>query len=358
MKYSFYNDYSEGAHPQILEALTATNFIQETGYGEDSFSLKAAQLIKDKLASASADIHLVSNGTQANFIVLAALLRPHESVIAATTGHINVHEAGAVEAAGHKINTIPTTDGKITPKQIEEIVLLHSDEHMVKPKIVYISQPTELGTIYGKQELKDISAVCKEHNLYLYLDGARLGSALMSRYNDSSLEDIAKFVDAFYIGGTKNGALLGEAIVILNPDLQKDFRYFIKQRGALLAKGRVLGIQFVELFKDNLYFSLATHANTMANKLADGIENLNYKFLTDSPTNQIFPILPNSIIAELEKMYGFYVWSKIDGSHSAIRLVTSWATKEEVVQIFIKDLASLTESNLTGKKSMMKNSAQ
>ncbi len=341
MKYSFYNDYSEGAHQRILDALVATNLVQETGYGEDSFSLKAAGLIKAKLNSPHAAVHLVSNGTQPNFIVLTAMLRPHESVIAATTGHINIHEAGAVEASGHKINTIPTKTGKITAEQIEEVVAQHTDEHMVKPRAVYISQSTELGIVYTKQELEEIAAACKRHNLYFYLDGARLGSALTSEGNNLSLPDIANLVDVFYIGGTKNGALLGEAIVILNADLQKDFRYFIKQRGALLAKGRALGVQFLELFKDDLYFDLARHANVMAHKLSKGIKSLGYMFLTESSTNQIFPILPNSVIVELEKRYGFYVWSKTDESNSSIRLVTSWATKEESVESFLKDLNAL-----------------
>ncbi len=338
MKYSFYNDYSEGAHPRILDALVATNLGQEAGYGKDIFSLRAAELIKTRVKAQHAAVHFVSNGTQANTIVLTAMLRPYESVIAAASGHINIHEAGAVEAAGRKINTITTATGKINAQQIEEVVLQHTDEHMVRPRAVYISQATELGTVYAKQELEAIAGVCKKYNLYFYLDGARLGSALMSMENDFSLADIANLVDVFYIGGTKNGALLGEAIVILNADLQKDFRYFIKQRGALLAKGRILGIQFLELFKDNLYDDLAKHANVMANKLSEGIKSLGYEFLTESSTNQIFPILPNTVITELEKEYGFYVWLKIDENNSSIRLVTSWATKEVSVKDFLTDL--------------------
>lgn len=344
LKYSFYNDYSEGAHPRILNALAATNLQQETGYGEDTFSLEAAELIKAKVGVPQAAVYLVSNGTQANFIVLSSLLRPHESVVAATTAHIHVHEAGAVEATGHKINTISTPDGKITAGQVKDIVAQHTDEHMVKPKVVYISQPTELGTVYSKQEIEAIAEVCKQHDLFFYVDGARLGSALVSKESDCSLQDIAKLADIFYIGGTKNGALLGEAIVIVTPALQEDFRYFLKQRGALLAKGRVLGVQLRELFRGDLYIELAKHANAMASTLSEGIKNLGFKFLTESSTNQIFPILPNAVITELERMYGFYIWNKTDEHHSAIRLVTSWATKEDAVDDFLNDLKKMTVS--------------
>lgn len=341
MKYSFYNDYSEGAHPNILEALQKTNLDQETGYGEDSISIEASRLIKEKLENPNANIHFVSGGTQANLIVLASILKPFESVIAANTGHIFVHEAGAIEATGHKINIIESTDGKIKPEQIQSVCDYHSDEHMVKPKIVFISNSTEVGTIYKKEELKNISEVCKKNDLYLYLDGARLGSALSSTENDMTLAELSTLVDIFYIGGTKNGALLGEAIVINNEKLNESFRFHLKQRGALLAKGRILGIQFLELFKNNLYFDLSKHANDMASKLVVGITEQGYKFLTDSSTNQIFPIFPNSLIEKLKESYGFYVWSKIDDENSSIRLVTSWATKQEAVDMFIEDLKAL-----------------
>lgn len=341
-KYSFFNDYSEGAHPNILEALQKTNLTQETGYGEDSISIEASKLIKEKLENPNANIHFVSGGTQSNLIVLASMLKTFECVISANTGHIFVHEAGAIEATGHKIVTIDTPNGKIKPEQIQSVCDYHSDEHMVKPKVVFISNSTEVGTIYKKQELKDISEVCKKNNLYLYLDGARLGSALSSVSNDMTLADISSLVDIFYIGGTKNGALLGEAIVINNEKLNENFRFHLKQRGALLAKGRVLGIQFLELFKNDLYFDLSKRANEMASKLIAGILEQGYKFLTDSSTNQIFPIFPNALIEKLKELYGFYVWSKIDDENSSIRLVTSWATKQEAVEMFIEDLKVLS----------------
>lgn len=336
-KYLFFNDYSEGAHPKILEALQKTNLDQETGYGLDSISLKAADLIRAK-CMADVDVHFVSGGTQANLLMLAMMMRPHESVIAADSGHINVHEAGAIEATGHKINTVPNVDGKLTVSGIEGVVGSHRDEHMVKPKVVFVSHSTELGTIYLKRELEEISAYCRSNGLYLYLDGARLGSALCSQEADFDLAYIAGLVDAFYIGGTKNGALLGEAIVIVNKDLKREFRYHLKQRGALLAKGRVLGAQFLALFEDDLYFQLATHANAMADKLRDGLSG--FDFLVKSSTNQVFPILPNKVIEEMQKLYGFYLWAKVDKERSAVRLVTSWATKEEMVAEFLKDLRS------------------
>lgn len=341
MKYSFYNDYSEGAHQNILNALAETNLVQETGYGEDSFSLQAGALIKEKTGNPDSEVHFVSGGTQANLIVLASILKPFEAVIAVNTGHICVHEAGAIEATGHKICTVMSKDGKIRPEQIQAVYDEHSDEHMVKPRVVFVSHSTEVGTIYLKHELQDISEVCKRNGLYLYLDGARLGSALTSTQSDMSLAEVSSLVDAFYIGGTKNGALLGEAIVINNNQLKVNFRYHLKQRGALLAKGRVLGVQFLELFKNDLYFELAKHANEMAGKLTQGIREQGYEFLTDSATNQIFPIFPNILIEKLKDLYGFYIWSKIDDGKSSIRLVTSWATKEEAIDGFLEDLKTV-----------------
>jgi threonine aldolase len=339
IQYSFQNDYSEGAHPRILEALTKTNFDQQPGYGEDRYCLDAAHLIRRVSASPDADVHFVSGGTQANLILLSSCLRSYESVIAVDSGHILVHETGSIEATGHKIHGVKGQNGKVTVAEIENVVSLHgTDEHMVHPRIVYISHSTEIGTIYSAKELKDISATCKKLNLYLYLDGARLGSALTSTSADLDMKELSSLVDAFYIGGTKNGALLGEALVINHPRLKPDFRYFIKQRGGLLSKGRVLGIQFLELFKDDLFFDLARHANTMASKLAAGISALGYGFQSDSPTNQIFPIFPNAVIRKLNESYHFYVWNKIDSDHSAVRLVTSWATPEKAIDGFLAEL--------------------
>jgi len=340
-KYSFYNDYSEGAHPRLLEIIQKTNFHQQSGYGEDELCVEAARLIQDKLNSSNAAVHFLSGGTQANLIALASALKPFESVIAATSAHIHVHEAGAVEATGHKINVVPTEDGKLTPDQILEVVDQHTDEHMVRPRLVFISNATELGTIYMKAELEQISEFCRTKNLYLYMDGARIGSALTSEFSDLSLPDLAKLLDMFYIGGTKNGALLGEALVINNPVLQADFRYHLKQHGALLAKGRVLGSQFLGLFQDDLFFELASHANAMAMKLAHQISAMGFQFLAPPTTNQIFPILPNSIIQRLQQAYGFYVWTRVDQERSAVRLVTSWSTPEARVDEFNLDLHKL-----------------
>ena len=336
--YSFKNDYSEGAHPRILKALMESNFEQAEGYGEDGYTLKAVELIKQRIGRNDIDIHLLSGGTQTNLIAISAFLRPHEAAIAANTGHILVHETGAIEATGHKIIFIEVDDGKLKASDIKAALDLHTDEHMVKPKLVYISNSTEIGSIYHKDELEQISAFCKDNNLYLFMDGARLGSALCSEGNDLELSDLVTLVDAFYIGGTKNGALLGEALVICSDPLKEDFRYHMKQKGALLAKGRLLGIQFIELFTDDLFFDLAKHANKMAGLLRNEISKAGFRFLVDSPSNQLFPILPNQLITELQKNYLFHVWSKADEDHSAIRLVTSWATKEEAVLAFIEDM--------------------
>ncbi len=341
-KYSFQNDYSEGAHPRILEALSRTNLTQQIGYSEDEYCLSAAQKIRALVGNPEVDVHFVSGGTQANLLVLSSCLRPFESVIAVDSGHICVHETGAVEATGHKVHHTKGKDGKVTPADIQTVVEEHYFEHMVKPRAVYISQSTEIGTIYSAAELGELSALCRKLGLFLYMDGARLGSALTSSKADLDLKAIGSLVDAFYIGGTKNGALIGEAIVITNPVLKPDFRYCIKQRGALLAKGRLLGIQFDELFKDTLYFDLARHANLMAERLTEGMKSLGYTFLTDSPTNQIFPILPNAINARLQQDYMFYDWVKIDKNNTAVRLVTSWAITESVVDEFLSDLRAIS----------------
>lgn len=336
--YSFKNDYSEGAHSRILNALVETNLEQTDGYGTDQYTERSVNLLKKKIDREEVDIHLLVGGTQVNLTAISAFLRPHQAAIGADTSHINCHETGAIEATGHKVITMKTNDGKLTPNLIQNVVDSHSDEHMVQPKLVYISNSTELGTLYTKAELIDLHDCCKRNKLLLYLDGARLGSALVAEENDLTLADIAKLVDAFYIGGTKNGALFGEALVICNDELKEDFRYFIKQKGGLLAKGRLLGIQFEELFKDDLYFELAKHANKMALMLKGAIVNEGYKFLTESFTNQQFPIFPNNLIEKLSEKYSFNIERVIDSNYTAIRLVTSWATKEEIVLEFIEDL--------------------
>lgn len=334
-RFRFNNDYSEGAHPQILELMARSNLNQEEGYGNDSLCRQAEQLLKGAIGNERAAIHFVSGGTQANLIALASMLKPYESVISATTGHIFVHEAGAIEATGHKINVVEAADGKLTADQVRQVVAQHTDEHMVMPRVVFISNSTELGTVYTKAELESLRRACTEKHLYLYLDGARLGPALASAGADLTLADVARLVDMFYLGGTKNGALLGEAVVICNEALQPDFRFHVKQRGGLLAKGSVLGAQFVALFSGGLYFELARHANAMAQRLAGGLRALGYSFLTDSTTNLIFPILPNPLVRFLEGRYGFHVIAPVGEAQSVVRLVTSWATPAEKVDEFI-----------------------
>lgn len=338
---SFANDYSEGAHPRILEMMGRTNLEQNDGYGLDAHSEKARQLIKRAVGREDISIHFLTGGTQTNLMAISSMLRPHQAVIAASTGHINVHECGAIEATGHKVLTWHCEDGRLTPEGICRLLSEHTTEHMVMPKMVYLSDSTELGTIYTKAQLTDIHNCCREHGLYLFLDGARIGAALMAEGSDLTLQDLASLTDAFYIGGTKNGALLGEAYVICNPAFDEDFRYQMKQKGAMLAKGFIIGIQYEALFEDNLYFELAAHANQMAQKLKDGMLGMGVKFLVDSPTNQQFPILDNRLIRQLEQKFLFHTERVIDETHTCIRLVTSWATKESYVEDFLKNLLTL-----------------
>lgn len=342
--YSFTNDYSEGCHPAILEALNETNMVQQTGYGEDIYTLQAVDRIKNLIHDDQAVVHLVAGGTIANLLVLASILKPFESIISAETGHINTHEAGAIEATGHKIETVKTSDGKLSVEDIKPLLEKFPLYHTVRPRVIYISNSTEIGTTYNKQELTLLSEFCKSANLILFMDGARLPSALTASSNDLTLSDIARLTDIFYIGGTKCGALLGEAIVITNETLKTDFAYHIKQRGAMMAKGRILGIQFVTLLKDNLIFELARHANDMARKISSVIRLQGFSFLTESDTNQIFPILPNGLIEELSQKYNFYIWEKIDSKHSAIRIITSWATPCDKVDMFIEDIIKSTDN--------------
>lgn len=339
--YSFRNDYSEGAHPDILKRLLDMNQCQNVGYGEDALCEHTKQMLKEKLQSEDCDIHFLVGGTQANLTVIAAALRPYEAVIAVDSGHINVHETGAVEATGHKVLIADSVDGKITPEGIRKAVHLHEDEHMVKPAMVYISNATEIGTIYHREELTQIAAVCREYGLYLFMDGARMGAALAAEDNDVSFADLCTYCDVFYLGGTKNGALFGEAVVIVNDELKKDFRYMIKQRGGMLAKGWLLGVQFAALFEGNRYIEIAAHANRMAQKLQDAMEACGLPFFIKTTTNQIFPILPNILIEELQKEYAFQVWEAMDETHTAMRFVTSWATEEKEVDRFIEFVNAL-----------------
>lgn len=339
--YSFRNDYSEGAHSDILKRLLDMNQCQNVGYGEDALCEHAKQMLKEKLQCEDCDIHFLVGGTQANLTVIAAALRPYEAVIAVDSGHINVHETGAVEATGHKVLIAESVDGKITPEGIRKAVHLHEDEHMVKPAMVYISNATEIGTIYHREDLTQIAAVCREYGLYLFMDGARMGAALAAEDNDVSFADLCTYCDVFYLGGTKNGALFGEAVVIVNDELKKDFRYMIKQRGGMLAKGWLLGVQFAALFEGNRYIEIAAHANRMAQKLQDAMEACGLPFFIKTTTNQIFPILPNMLIEELQKEYAFQVWETMDETHTAMRFVTSWATEEKEVDRFIEFVNAL-----------------
>jgi len=337
MKFSFKNDYSGGCHPNILEALLHSNTNQQAGYGEDDYSLKAKNLIREKINNPDADVYFVSGGTQANLIVISSILRPYQCAVSASTGHILNNETGAIEATGHKILSIETEDGKLKAADIQTVLDSHRNvPHQVMPKLVYISNSTELGTIYKKQELEELSDFCRKNNLYLFLDGARLGHAITSEISDLSLEDIAKLTDVFYLGGTKNGALIGEAIIINNTSLQQDFAFNIKQKGALLAKGRLLGIQFLELMKNDLYFDLAKHANQQAMKIKNALLEKGTVFLSDTYTNQIFPVLNHDMIDILSEKFDFYIWKNIDENSSAIRLITSWSTTDDAVQDFIR----------------------
>ncbi len=342
MKYSFKNDYSEGCHPKVIENLAIANSSQQNGYGLDDFCKQAEQLILKNCRTTNAKIFFVSGGTLANLLVIDALLKPFEAVISADSGHINLNEAGAIEDTGHKILSIISKDGKLSPEMI--LPILESTQnfpHQVKPKMVYISNSTELGTIYSKNEIENLSKFCKQHNLYFFVDGARLGHALTSTKSDLSLEDLAKNTDVFYIGGTKNGAMFGEAIVVNTPDIMHDFPFYIKQKGGLLAKGRFLGIQFMTLFSDGLYFSLAQKANLQAEKLKNKFHSKGFSFLTETYTNQIFPILNAKQIEQLSVNFEFYVWEKLNDNQSAIRLVTSWATPDHVIDFFVSEIEKL-----------------
>lgn len=337
--YSFKNDYSLGCHPAILKALTASNMQQEDGYGRDCFSQKAVALIRRKIQNENADVYFVSGGTQANLISIASILRPHESVICATTGHINFEEAGAIEATGHKVLTIDCEDGKLTPEKIQQLLTLHGQApHYLKPALVYLANSTEIGTVYSKDELEAISRFCQSKNLYLYLDGARLASAVMAENAGLTLADVAALTDFFYIGGTKIGAFLGEAIVIVNDRLKQDFHYHIKQRGGMLAKGRLLGIQFLTLFENDLYFTLGKHVNDTAQKIARSLAAMGVEFFTQSTSNQIFPIFPTAVALKIQQQYDCYTWTQLDKDRTVIRLVTSWSTQESEVEEFIKEV--------------------
>lgn len=339
----FESDYLEGALPQIMYRLMSTNFEQTAGYGCDPYCESARELIKKECAAPDADIHFLAGGTQTNMTVIAAALRPHQGVLAAETAHIEAHETGAIEATGHKVITLDSTDGKINAKQVEDYVLRHradeSFEHIVQPAMVYISQPTETGTVYTLSELEELSAVCRRLGILLYVDGARLACALACE-GTPKLPDLARLCDVFYIGGTKHGTLFGEAVVILNDALKKDFRYIIKQHGGMLAKGRLLGLQFDELFSDGSYYEVGRNEVRLAQKIADAFKKKGIELYYDSPTNQIFPVLSDEQIMKLSETYSFSVQGKTPGG-TVTRFCTSWATTDAVADKLIKDIEEL-----------------
>ena len=341
----FNNDYNHGAHNAIIQAIGEINTESYAGYGEDEWCQKGADEIRKYLGGADVDIHFMVGGTPANITVMTAALRPYESVICAENGHINHHEAGSIEHTGHKILSVPAKEGKLTAEAVRETAAHYYDhgqvEFLTAPKIVFLSSPSEYGTIYSKKELLEIRKVCDQYNMYLYVDGARLGYWLSCSACDVTLEDLAWIADVFYIGGTKCGALFGEALVIVNEELKKDFRYMIKQRGGLLAKGRLLGIQFLGLFENENFEKAAKHANNMAGKLQNAFIQKKIPLFISTTTNQIFPILTNIQMDILSKKYAFQIWEKLDNEHTAVRFVTSWATKEEAVEECIQDILRL-----------------
>ncbi|KAL3292044.1 threonine aldolase [Colletotrichum asianum] len=336
-RYSFLDDYSEGAHPALLKAIIATNTTQETGYGGDTCCEVARGHIRRHLGRADVGIFFVPSGTSANAISIAACLRPHEAVIAASSGHIVTRETGAVEASGHKIINVPPLDGgKLTPASIQRAV---DDNwhfpHMAKPRLVYISNATEIGTVYSKAELAAIKQICEANGLLLFLDGARIGTALASPANDMTLRDILDLTDIFWIGGTKNGALLGEAVVVKDARLASEFEFYVKQHGSLLAKSRVMGAQFAELFREELYFDLARQANLCAARLSAGIAAAGFGVYAVTQTNQVFAVLPVGLIAALQERFVFYVWEKRGDGEAVVRLLTTWATEVGEVERFV-----------------------
>lgn len=342
-RYSFSDDYSEGAHPQVLDAVVHANGKQQVAYGNDEYSNEARRLIRAKLSATEDEvaIHFVPTGTAANLICIASCLRPYEAVVTADSGHITCKEAGAIEATGHKLITVAGVNGKLTAANLEKAVRQNQAfPHMAKPRLVYISNATETGTIYTKNELESIRAVCNAWNLLLHMDGARIGVALSAQANDFTLRDIVDLVDIFWMSGTKMGALFGEAVVVRN-HISEGFAFHIKQHGALMAKGRVMGAQFAELFRGDLYFQMSAHANSMAKRVSDHFEQLGYPLFAATYTNQVFAILPQHVVDRLQERFSFYIWEQLD-DRAVIRIVTSWATSPSAVDDFNASLKKLS----------------
>ncbi len=338
-------DYVEGCHPKIMEALSATNMEQTPGYGTDEYCESAKKRILAACDSKDADVHFLVGGTQTNLTVIASILKPYQGVLSADEGHIACHETGAIEATGHKVIALPSKEGKISGEQVRKYCEGHyadnSREHIVQPGMVYVSFPTESGTLYTKNQLRELSEVCHKYGLPLFLDGARMGYGITCPENDLTLKDIAELCDVFYIGGTKCGALFGEALVITMDSLKKDFRYMIKQRGGMLAKGRLLGIQFDVLFKDNLYFDICSQAVNYALEIRRAFENKGIKMYGNSATNQQFPILTDKQLQHFQGKYAYEVWGKYDIHHTIVRFCTSWATKRENLEALLEDIKKL-----------------
>ena len=338
-------DYTEGAHPRVLSRLAETNMDQTPGYGEDEYCNAARDCIRRLCGCPDAEVQFLVGGTQTNLTVISSLLRPYEGVISADTGHINIHETGAVEATGHKVLALPHRDGKLTGEMVRTAWEAHindtTHEHMARPGMVYISHPTENGTLYSLEELTALSEVCRQIGLPLFLDGARLGYGLAAKGSDLNLSDIARLCDVFYIGGTKVGALFGEAVVMKNPALCPNFRYMIKQRGGMLAKGRLLGLQFLTLLEDGLYFDIAQSAVKLAERIREALQAKGIPFLFETRANQLFPIFTDAELKTLSEKYAFSYWQRVDESRSAVRICTSWATTGENVEKLIADIAAL-----------------
>ena len=330
---SFESDYTTGAHPEILRKLTETNMEMMSGYGSDRYCISAREKIRAACGSQEADVQFLTAGTQTNALVISMMLKDYEGVIAAQTGHINVHEAGAIENTGHKVMTLPQHNGRIDPEELETYVRdYYQDEtyeHMVFPGMVYISHPTEYGTLYRRAELEKLSEICSRYNMKLYMDGARLGYGLASLQTDVTLQDITRLCDVFYIGGTKVGALCGEAVVFTRNNTPDHFLNLIKRRGALLAKGRLLGVQFDTLFTDDLYFKISRHAVDKAEELKQIFRDKGYEFFLESPTNQQFVIIGNNKMEKLKEKVAFGFWEKYDGEHTVVRFATSWSTTDQ-----------------------------
>ncbi len=350
-KYIFKIDYADGAHESVIKALTQLNSGRYDGYGHDDVTSEAVEIIRKEIGDPEASVNFISGGTQTNLIACKTFLRSYEAVISAHIGHINVNECGAVESTGHKVISVQCKDGKLTPENIQVVCDSHNTEHMLKPRMVYLSNTLENGLVYNKAELEAISKKCKENNLYLYLDGARLAQALASDKCDLTLKDIAKLCDAFYIGGTKNGMLYGEALIISNPRAKKYIRHIMKQSGAVLSKTWVMAIQFKVLFETGLFYELGKIANERARQIYNGLTEIGVDFYDDFSSNQIFPIFEDKVLEKLSEKYVFQVWAKVSERKKAVRIATTFNTSEDIVEQLVKDtreiiIATLNDVNI------------